>query len=96
MQRIEQKERYLLMKLSRRVEMKTFMKILLFSYDNGPEKKTNMATNCKMSYTRFIPILNLMMLFECLEIKKDSDKISITEFGKKILLKLQNVTYNSE
>lgn len=91
-----QKESYRLMKLSRRVEMKTFMKILLFSYDKGPEKKTNMATNCKMSYTRFIPILNLMMLFECLEIKDDTDKISITEFGKVILMKLQNERYNIE
>ena len=76
--------------------MKTFLKLLSYSYEHGPEKKTNMATNCKMSYTRFIPILNIMMLFEFLEIKENTDKISITQFGKNILVKLQNITYNIE
>ncbi len=58
------------------------------------KKKTNMATHCKMSYTRFIPILNVMMAFEFLEIKENSVKVSITQLGKKILLKLQNDSDN--
>jgi len=80
-----------LIKFSKRMEMKTFMKILSFSYEHGPQKKTNMATNCKMSYTRFIPILNLMILFDLLEMQSTSDKIMITEYGKTVLEKLQNV-----
>ena len=71
--------------------MKTLYKLLSYSYENGPQKKTNMATNCKMSYTRFIPILNQMMLFEFLVIENTpSGRVKITEIGKKILEKMQN------
>ena len=71
--------------------MKTFYKLLLYSYDNGPQKKTNMATNCKMSYTRFVPILHQMVLFGFLEIENTpSGRVKITELGKKVLDKMQN------
>ena len=71
--------------------MKTFYKLLLYSYENGPQKKTNMATNCKMSYTRYIPILLQMVLFDFLEIENTpSGKVKITEAGKIVLEKMQN------
>ena len=67
------------------------MKILLFSYENGPQKKTNMATNCKMSYTRFKPILLWMVEFGFLKIYANpTEIITITEQGKEILQKIQN------
>ena len=72
--------------------MKTFMKILSFSFEAGPQKKTNMATRCKMSYTRFIPILNLMLVFNFLEQEDASKKITITEDGKKVLEMLQDIS----
>ena len=71
--------------------MSTFFKLLLYAYDNGPTKKTNMATNCKMSYTRFVPILKTMILFGFLEIEDTpSGRVKITERGKRILEKMQN------
>ena len=70
--------------------MKTFYKLLLYSFDNGPQKKTNMATNCKMSYTRFVPILHQMVLFGFLQIEESpGGKVKITELGKTILEKMQ-------
>ena len=74
------------MKLSKRIEISTLLKILEFSNTHGPQKKTNMATNCKMSYTRFIPILNMMALLMLLEITPGPvSEIVITECGKKLL-----------
>ena len=71
--------------------MRTLKKILEFSLINGPIKKTNMATNCKMSYSRFIPILNVMGIFGLLEIIPSAGNfIVITEVGKSVLDKLQN------
>lgn len=78
------------MKISKRIEISTLIKILEFSNTNGPQKKTNMATNCKMSYTRFIPILNIMVLLMLLEIKDAPFcEIVITECGKKLLERLR-------
>ena len=78
------------MKISKRIEINTLIKILDFSNTHGPQKKTNMATNCKMSYTRFIPILNIMALLMLLEITPGPvSEIIITEWGKKILDILQ-------
>jgi len=76
------------MKISRRIEMRTFTKVLEFASANGPQKKTNMATNCKMSYTRFIPLLNLMMLFGFLELDPALEVITITQLGKEVLERL--------
>ena len=71
--------------------MKTFYKLLFYSYENGPQKKTNMATNCKMSYTRFVPILNQMILFNFLVIENTpSGRVKITQEGKEVLEKIQN------
>ena len=77
------------MKISKRIEINTLIKILDFSNTHGPQKKTNMATNCKMSYTRFIPILNIMVLLMLLEISGPFSDIVITECGKKLLEILQ-------
>ncbi len=79
------------MTISRRIEMRTLVKILEFSLTNGPIKKTNMATNCKMSYSRFIPVLNMMGILGLIEIIENTGNyIVITDFGKKVLDKLQN------
>lgn len=79
------------MKISRRIELRTLKKILEFSLTNGPQKKTNMATNCKMSYSRFIPLLNIMEMFGLVEIVKSTGNyIVITDNGKIVLEKLQN------
>ena len=79
------------MKLSRRIEMRTLKKILEFSLSHGPQKKTNMATSCKMSYSRFIPVLNVMILLGLLEMcKTPTTIIVITQSGKNILDQLQN------
>ena len=82
------------MKLSKRIEMRTLKKLLEFSLTNGPQKKTNMATRCKMSYSRFIPVLNMMIMLGLLDFDENySSNILITESGKKILEQLQE---NSE
>jgi len=74
--------------------MKTFYKLLLYSYEKGAQKKTNMATNCKMSYTRFIPILNTIVVFGFLEIEDTpSGRVRITELGKKVLQKMPDDKY---
>jgi predicted transcriptional regulator len=79
------------MTISRRIEMQTLKKILEFSLTNGPIKKTNMATRCKMSYSRFIPLLNIMDILGLLDvIKETGNYIVITDFGKTVLDKLQN------
>ena len=78
------------MKISKRIEISTLLKILEFSNTNGPQKKTNMATNCKMSYTRFIPILNMMVMLALLEITNAPFcEIIITECGKRLLDRLR-------
>lgn len=79
------------MKISRRIEVRTLKKILEFSSMHGPQKKTNMATNCKMSYSRFIPLLNVMGILGLLEIiESTGNYIVITDFGKNVLEQLQN------
>jgi len=78
------------MKISRRVEIKTLIKVLRYLLDNGAQKKTNLATNCKMSYSRFIPLLRIMFTLDVAEMLNDSsDKIVITEFGKTVLSDLE-------
>ena len=78
------------MKISRRIELRTLKKILEFSLTNGPQKKTNMATNCKMSYSRFIPLLNIMEILGLLDVVKSTGNyIVITDIGKIVLEKLQ-------
>jgi len=77
-------------KISRRIEIKTMMKVLRYSQDHGAQKKTNMATNCKMSYSRFIPLLRVMFMLEVMQTLDDAtDKIIITEFGKTVLADLE-------
>lgn len=79
------------MTISRRIELRTLKKILEFSSVHGPQKKTNMATNCKMSYSRFIPLLNIMGILGLLEvIESPASFIVITDFGKIVLEKLEN------
>ena len=70
--------------------MKTLIKILSLSYKIGPQKKTNMATYCNMSYTRFIPILNMLKLFEFMEVKENNptEFIQITQLGIDVLKRL--------
>lgn len=78
------------MKISRRIELRTLKKILEFSSMHGPQKKTNMATNCKMSYSRFIPLLNIMEILGLLDVVKSTGNyIVITDIGKIVLEKLQ-------
>ena len=79
------------MTVSRHIEIRTLKKILEFGATHGPQKKTNMATKCKMSYSRFIPILNIMDILGLLEVVKTTGNyIVITDSGKKVLDKLQN------
>ena len=81
------------MRISRRIEVRTLRKILEFASLHGPQKKTNMATNCKMSYSRFIPLLNVMALLGLLEIVESTGNyIVITELGKIVLERLQKIT----
>lgn len=81
-----------LKKYSKRIEMKTFLKILSFANEHGPTKRTNMATNTKMSYTRFKPILETMILMGFLIMNMNGNQtIIITELGKQVLEKLQNI-----
>lgn len=81
-------------KYCRRVEIKTCYKVLSNALKNGAQRKTNMATNCKMSYTRFIPFLNTMVLFGLLTIIEDPVKlVTITEMGKSVLEVLQRMFF---
>ena len=81
-----------LKKYSKRIEMKTFLKILSFANEHGPTKRTNMATNTKMSYTRFKPILETMIVFGFLIMNMNGNQtIIITEAGKQVLERLQNI-----
>ena len=76
----------------KRVETKTCYKVLSNALKYGSQRKTNMATNCKMSYTRFIPFLNTMVLFGLLTIIEDPVKlVSITVMGKSVLEVLQRI-----
>ena len=83
---------YTLTKFADRIEMKTMFKILSISYKKGPQKKTNMATFCNMSYTRFIPHLNTIKLFTFMEVIENNptEFIQITELGKIVLQKLKD------
>lgn len=81
-------------KYCRRVEMKTCLRVLSNSLKYGAQRKTNMATNCKMSYTRFIPFLNTMELFGLLLVLDDPVKlVTITEMGKSVLEVLQRMSF---
>ena len=79
-------------KYCKRVELKTLYKVLSSAIKYGAQRKTNMATNCKMSYTRFIPFLNTMVLFGLLIITEEPFKlVSITVMGKSVLEVLQRI-----
>lgn len=74
-----------------RLEMRTLVKVLSYALKYGAQRKTNIATNCKMSYTRFMPFLNTMVLFGLLQIIDDPSRlVSITDVGKSVLEVLQN------
>ena len=83
------------MKIPSRIEVKTLKKILDYSNTNGPQRKTNIATHCKMNYTRFIPYLNVMIMLNLLE--NFDNNVRITEFGKWILNEIEkNTDHNSK
>ncbi len=77
-------------KIPYRIEVKTLKKILNYSNANGPQRKTNMATHCKMSYTRFIPYLNIMIILNLLELYNNNGVfVRITELGRWVLDQLE-------
>jgi len=83
------------LKVPDRIEIKTLKKILDYSYKKGPQRKTNMATNCKMSYTRFVPYLNIMVIMNLLEIvDNDGYFIIITELGRWVIDQLDNIDHS--
>ncbi len=83
------------MKIPSRIEVKTLKKILDHSYKKGPQRKTNMATNCKMSYTRFVPYLNIMVIMNLLEIVDSNGYfVIITELGRWVIDQLDNIDHS--
>lgn len=81
-------------KYPQRVELKTLQKILEYCNFNGRQRRTNLATCCKMCYSRFIPYLNISLYFGLLQIIEDNGKfVIITETGKIVLEKLQNIDF---
>ncbi len=77
------------MKISKRIEMRTLKKILKYSQDNGPQKKTNLATYTGMSYSRFILLLNMSIMMNfVVMLEEPSLLVAITEPGKVFLEKL--------
>lgn len=79
-------------KYPQRVELQTLKKILEYCNFNGQQRRTNLATCCKMCYSRFIPYLNLSVYFGLLKIIENNGKyIIITPTGKFVLEKLQNM-----
>lgn len=85
------------MKVPARIEVKTLKKILDYSYKNGPQRKTNMATNCKMSYTRFVPYLNIMVILNLLEIVDNNGYfVKITELGRWVIDQLDNIDHSDQ
>lgn len=82
------------LKVPDRIEVKTLKKILDYSITNGPQRKTNMATHCKMSYTRFIPYLNMMIILNLLEIFDNNGFfVKITELGRWVIDQLDNIDH---
>lgn len=83
-------------KLLQRAEIKTMIKILDTVHQSQLQKRTNLATVCKMSYDQFVKYVEILILFELLEIcplTKTSKTVKITKIGINILRKLQK-TYN--
>lgn len=79
------------MKISKRLEVATMMKILKFLDFIGPQRRTPLSLSLKMSYTRLIPILNTLELFKLVTIRGDKVKrVGITVRGKCILLNLKS------
>lgn len=82
------------MKIASRIEVNTLKKILNYSIKNGPQRKTNMATHCKMSYTRFIPYLNIMVILNLLEIVDNNGYfVIITELGRWVIDQLDSIDH---
>jgi len=85
------------LKVPARIEVKTLKKILNYSIRNGSQRKTNMATHCKMSYTRFIPYLNIMVIMNLLEIFEDDGYfVRITELGSLVINELENIDHSDQ
>lgn len=83
------------MKVPNRIEVKTVKKILDYSNKIGAQRKTNMATHCKMSYTRFIPYLNILIIMNLLEIIENKGFfVIITELGRCVIDQLNNIDHN--
>ena len=81
-------------KYPQKIYLKTLENILDYCNLNGAQRRTNLATGCNMSYTRFIPYLNLLEYFGMLKIlKKEGEFILITESGKSALKKLQDLDH---
>lgn len=56
-----------------------------------------MATHCKMSYTRFIPYLNIMIIMNLLEIFEDGGYfVRITELGRWVINQLENTDHSDQ
>lgn len=87
----------LYLKVPARIEVKTLKKILEYSITNGPQRKTNMATNCKMSYTRFVPYLNILVIMNLLEIFENNGYfVKITELGRCVIDELENIDHSNQ
>ena len=85
------------LKIAARIEIKTLKKILNYSIRNGPQRKTNMATHCKMSYSRFIPYLNIMVIMNLLEIFEDDGYfVNVTELGRWVINQLENIDHSDQ
>lgn len=79
-------------KIPKRMEIKTMMRILMTLDNNGPQKRTNTSTYCNMSYSRFIPYMNFMIVISVLMLDP-SQILHITQLGKKLLeyLKIHHI-----
>ena len=71
-------------KVAKRLETNTIARILENLSHNGPQNRTNTSTRCNMSYTRFIPYMNFMMVINVI-IFDPAQLLHITEIGKELL-----------
>jgi len=77
------------MKISDRLEMKSLRKILIYTNNHGPQKKTNLATYTSMSYSRFMLVLNTAIMMDFLQmLEEPSLLVAMTEPGRVFLEKL--------
>ena len=77
------------MKISDRIEVKSLKKLLKYTNQYGPQKKTNLATYTGMSYSRFMLVLNISIMMNFLQmVEEPSLAVAITEPGKVFLEKL--------